>query len=191
MQTVGKSIVFSAPSGSGKSTIINHLLKVFPELCFSVSACSRAMRPGEVEGINYYFLGIPGFKEKIAQDAFFEWEEVYANHYYGTLNSELQRIWQAGKVVIFDVDVAGGLRIKEKLGDNALSCFIKVNDLSEIEKRLRERGTESEENLQARLEKAKHEFAFQENFDVIIYNHVKEEAFAAAEKHVRAFLEKK
>lgn len=184
----GKCIIFSAPSGAGKTTIVHHLLSKIPELEFSVSACSRAERPNERDGIDYYFLGVEGFKNKIKQGAFVEWEEVYENNYYGTLRSELERIWAKGKTVIFDVDVVGGLNLKRAFGDAALSIFVQAPSIDALEERLRYRSTETEEKIQMRLAKAKQELSFADEFDTIVVNNVLEEAFEVAEKLALNFI---
>ncbi|NVK64506.1 MAG: guanylate kinase, partial [Flavobacteriales bacterium] len=139
----GKCIIFSAPSGAGKTTIVHALLEKDLGLEFSVSACSRDPRPNEVHGEDYYFLGVEGFKEKIDEDAFIEWEEVYTNNFYGTLRSEIERIWSQGKTVIFDVDVIGGLSLKRLFLDDAFAVFVQPPSYEELEKRLRGRSTES------------------------------------------------
>lgn len=184
----GKCIIFSAPSGSGKTTIVQHLLKKFPQLEFSVSACSRELRTGEVNGKDYHQLGIEGFKQNINEDAFIEWEEVYKDNFYGTLKSEIQRIWDKDNIVIFDVDVIGGLNIKEFFGKRALSCFVKAPNLKEIENRLRFRSTETEEKIQMRLAKAVTEMKLSNDFDKIIYNNDLETAFKDAEKIIGDFI---
>ena len=153
--TTGKCIIFSAPSGAGKTTIVRYLLEEFSELAFSISACSRDARPNETNGVDYYFLGVDGFQAKIAADEFVEWEEVYTNNFYGTLKSELTRIWSQGKTVIFDVDVIGGLNLKRYFGDNALAVFVMPPNYEALEDRLRYRSTETEERIQMRLAKAK------------------------------------
>ncbi len=184
----GKCIIFSAPSGSGKTTIVQHLLTKFPQLEFSVSACSRELRKGEINGKDYHQLGIEGFKKKIEEDSFIEWEEVYKDNYYGTLKSEIQRIWDKGNVVIFDVDVIGGLNIKEFFGKRALSCFVKAPSLQEIENRLRFRSTETEEKIQMRLAKAVTEMKLSNEFDQIIINDNIDKAFIDAEKIIGDFI---
>jgi guanylate kinase len=186
----GKCIIFSAPSGSGKTTIVQHLLKEFPQLEFSVSACSRELRTGEVNGKDYHQLGIKGFQEKIEEDAFIEWEEVYKDNYYGTLKTEIQRIWNKGNIVIFDVDVIGGLNIKEFFGKRALACFVKAPNLKEIENRLRFRSTETEEKIQMRLAKAVTEMKLSDKFDQIIINDDLSKAFNDAEKIIGEFIKK-
>jgi len=167
----GKAIIFSAPSGSGKTTIVKHLLENNPDLGFSISASTRDKR-GRIEahGKDYYFLTPKEFKEKIDQDAFIEWEEVYAGNFYGTLKSEIERIWSEGKNVIFDVDVKGGINIKKYFGDSALAVFVKVPSLEILKQRLNERGTESADSLSRRFFKAEFEMTFQDKFDVVLVN---------------------
>jgi guanylate kinase len=187
----GKAIIFSAPSGSGKTTIVKHLLKSNPQLGFSISACTRDKRGREEQnGKDYYFLTPEEFKNKIDQGAFVEWEEVYEGNFYGTLKEEIQRIWDEGKTVIFDVDVKGGLHLKEYFGDNALAIFVKVPSLDILTNRLRDRGTESEESLSRRLYKAKFEMSFEEQFDVSLVNDDIEKSFLEAEALVNGFLNK-
>jgi guanylate kinase len=187
----GKLIIFSAPSGSGKTTIVKHLLTKFPNLGFSISACTRDRRGrNEVDGKDYYFLTPEKFKAKIDEGAFAEWQEVYPGGFYGTLKSEIDRMWSHDKHVIFDVDVKGGVNLKKEYGDKALSIFVKVPSIEELEKRLRERGTESEEKLSARVFKMKFEMAFQDQFDVVLLNEDLDTALAEAEKLVTDFLNK-
>jgi guanylate kinase len=187
---LGKAIIFSAPSGSGKTTIAKHLLNKYPErLGFSISACTRDRRGRQEEnGKDYYFLTIQEFKQKIDNGEFLEWEEVYPGGYYGTLKSEVIRLWNNNKAVIFDVDVKGGLNLKKIFGNHALSIFVKIPSLSELEKRLRERGTETEDSISKRLYKARFEMAFQDQFDVVLLNHVLEQTLTEAEKIVLNFL---
>ena len=166
----GKLIIFSAPSGSGKTTIVKGVLQETPELAFSVSACSRPKRPNEQDGIDYYFMTPDDFRKKINEEAFLEWEEVYPGSYYGTLRSELERIWKSGKHVVFDVDVAGGLNIKKQYPKQALALFIQPPSLEELEKRLVNRGTETPESLQKRIGKAAFELTFAKDFDKIVIN---------------------
>lgn len=167
----GKCIIFSAPSGAGKTTIVHALLNdPSLNLSFSVSACSRGPRPNETDGKDYYFLGVEGFKQKISEGAFIEWEEVYTDHYYGTLRSEIERIWAQGKNVIFDVDVVGGLNLKKIFGENALAIFVKPPSKETLEERLRNRSTETEEKIRQRLEKAEKEMKKATEFDVILVN---------------------
>lgn len=167
----GKAIIFSAPSGSGKTSLVKHLMQQVPDLGFSISACTRDKRGRhEVHGRDYYFLSIDEFKTKIDQDAFVEWEEVYAGNFYGTLKEEVHRIWKEGKAVIFDVDVKGGLALKKYFGEQALAIFVKVPSLEVLESRLNDRGTESEESLSRRIYKAKFEMTFEAQFDVTVLN---------------------
>jgi guanylate kinase len=167
----GKAIIFSAPSGSGKTSLVKHLMQEVPNLGFSISACTRDKRGRhEVHGRDYYFLSIDEFKNKIDQDAFVEWEEVYAGNFYGTLKEEVHRIWKEGKAVIFDVDVKGGLALKKYFGEQALAIFVKVPSLDVLESRLNDRGTESEESLSRRIYKAKFEMTFEAQFDVTVFN---------------------
>ena len=167
----GKAIIFSAPSGSGKTSLVKHLMQQVPNLGFSISACTRDKRGRhEVHGRDYYFLSIDEFKNKIDQDAFVEWEEVYAGNFYGTLKEEVHRIWKEGKAVIFDVDVKGGLALKKYFGEQALAIFVKVPSLDVLESRLNDRGTESEESLSRRIYKAKFEMTFEPQFDVTVLN---------------------
>lgn len=167
---MGKLIVISAPSGAGKTSIVHHLLEQMPALSFSVSACSREKRDNETEGEDYYFLGVEGFKNKIEEDAFLEWEQVYENQYYGTLKLEVESIWEAGKTVIFDVDVVGGLNIKNQYPENCLSIFIMPPSIEVLRERLAGRGSESEESLQKRITKAAAEIARNQEFDKVVLN---------------------
>lgn len=187
----GRCIIFSAPSGAGKTTIVHYLLKQGLGLEFSVSACSREPRENETNGKDYHFLGIEGFKKEIANDAFIEWEEVYTNNFYGTLKSEMQRIWSEGKTVIFDVDVIGGLNLKKKFQEDAFALFVKPPSYEELEKRLRGRKTDSDEKIAQRMEKATKELAFAEEFDVVLVNDDLESACASAKELINEFLSKK
>lgn len=187
-QISGKAIIVSAPSGAGKTTIVHHLLKTFPQLSFSVSACSRERRGGEVDGKDYYFLGLEGFRKAIAEERFVEYEEVYANTYYGTLKSEVERIWAEKQVVIFDVDVVGGLHLKEKLGAQALSVFVKAPSVDVLEARLQSRQTDTPEKIAIRIAKAKYEMSFETRFDRVLVNQDLALAFAEAERMVQHFL---
>ncbi len=184
----GKLVIFSAPSGAGKTTLVRHLLGAGLGLEFSVSATSRGKRPGEEHGRDYYFLSAADFRDKIDRDEFLEWEEVYPDHFYGTLRSEVDRIWEKGRYVIFDVDVVGGLNIKARYGDAALAVFVMPPDPAVLEDRLRKRSTESEEDLQERLAKAHRELASAGRFDRILVNDDLEEAKREAETMVREFL---
>lgn len=179
----GKAIIFSAPSGSGKTTIVKHLLENNSDLGFSISASTRDKRGRtETDGKDYYFLSPDEFKKKIDNNDFIEWEEVYAGNFYGTLKSEIERIWQEGKNVIFDVDVKGGINLKKYFGDKALAIFVKVPSLEALEVRLKDRGTESEESLSRRLFKAKFEMTFQDKFDVVLVNEDLKKSLADAQR---------
>ncbi len=167
----GKLIVFSAPSGSGKTTIVKHLLSETDlPLDFSISAASREPRVGEVDGKDYYFLSAENFKEKVQQNAFLEWEEVYTDNFYGTLKSEITRIWEEGKHVIFDIDVVGGLNIKKQFPEETLAIFVQPPSIEEMERRLRGRATETEEKIKMRVAKAENELGFSTKFDTILIN---------------------
>jgi guanylate kinase len=185
----GKCVIFSAPSGAGKTTIVRHLLSCDLGLEFSVSACSRDPRGTESNGKDYHFYPVEAFKEKIRSGDFVEWEEVYTNMFYGTLKSEIERIWKNGNAVIFDVDVVGGLNLKKQFGDQALAIFVNPPSVQVLEERLRYRSTESEEKIQTRLGKAKAEILRAKEFDYILNNFNLEEACKEAEKTVREFLE--
>jgi guanylate kinase len=184
----GKLIIFSAPSGAGKTTIVHHILKKFGEIEFSVSACSRKKRIGEKEGKDYYFLGINGFKEKIKNNAFVEWQEVYENHFYGTLKSEIDRIWAKGHHVIFDVDVVGGLNLKKIYGERALSIFVMAPSIKDLEERLKLRDTETTESIARRMAKAEKEMDFSAEFDYILMNDDMHQALNDAEQLVADFI---
>ena len=185
---LGKSIIVSAPSGAGKTTIVHRLMAEIPELAFSISACSRSARPMEQEGKDYYFLGVEGFKKAIENQEFIEWEEVYTDHYYGTLRREVQRLWDEGKVVIFDVDVVGGLNLKSLFKEHALSVFIKPPSVEILEKRLRARETESEERIALRIKKASWELSQADSFDVCILNDELEKAVSETITCVNQFI---
>jgi len=184
----GKLVIFSAPSGAGKTSIVQGVLQRTPQLAFSVSACSRPMRPGEVHGKDYYFLSPEAFRKKIDEGAFLEWEEVYPGNYYGTLRSEVERLWQEGKHVVFDVDVAGGLNIKNQFPQQALAIFIKPPSLEVLKQRLINRGTESEESLRKRLGKAELELSYANRFDHIVVNDHLETAIREASEKVKRFI---
>lgn len=185
----GKALIFSAPSGSGKTTIVKHLLKKFPELCFSISACTRDKRGrNEQNGKDYYFMTPEEFKSRIDNNEFIEWEEVYSGNFYGTLKSEIDRIWAEGKHVIFDVDVKGGLSLKEYFKEKALAVFVRVPDLEVLKSRLNDRGTESEESLSQRLFKARFELSFEEKFDISLVNEQLDESLQKAEKLCSSFI---
>ena len=184
-----KVIIFSAPSGSGKSTIVSHILKLHPEMEFSVSATSRAPRGQERNGIEYHFFTADEFRKMIAEDKFVEYEEVYAGSFYGTLKSEVQRIWDKGHVIIFDVDVKGGVNLKKYFGDKALSVFIQAPSVEELRKRLVARGTDSAEAIAKRIAKASEEMTYADKFDYILVNDDLQKAYAEAEKVVDDFLQ--
>jgi guanylate kinase len=184
-------IIFSAPSGAGKTTIVKHLLRQNLRLEFSISAASREKRPNEVHGKDYYFLSSDEFKARIKNNEFIEWEEVYENHFYGTLKSEVDRIWNNGNSVIFDVDVIGGLNIKKQYGDKALAVFVMPPSIEELKKRLNARSTESPENLRKRIEKAEAEISFSERFDKVIVNDLLDKALIEATNLVSEFLKAK
>ena len=185
----GKLLIFCAPSGSGKSTIVNHLMQKKLGLAFSISCTSRLPRGEEKHGLEYYFLSPEAFREKIAEEAFVEWEEVYPGCHYGTLHSELERIWKGGEHAVFDIDVMGGMNLKKAFGERALSIFVEPPSVEELEIRLRNRATDDEASLKQRLEKAEHEMSFAGNFDRILVNNNLEDALAEAEALVRGFLE--
>ncbi len=187
----GKLFVFSAPSGSGKTTIVRHLLEQKKlQLDFSISATSRIPRGAEVHGKEYYFLDIQTFKEKIQNDEFLEWEEVYTNNFYGTLKTELERIWSLGKHVVFDIDVVGGLNIKAQFPENTLAIFVKPPTLEEMERRLRGRQTDSEEKIMERVAKAEKELSYAKEFDQVLINDNLEIAKAEAFDLVSNFIQK-
>ncbi len=184
----GKCIIVSAPSGAGKTTIVKALLASFSQLSFSISACSRAPRPNELNGKDYHFLSLEKFQQTIQEDGFVEWEEVYKNAYYGTLKSEIERIWSQGQIVIFDVDVVGGLNLKKFFGTNALSVFIQPPNEKALEERLRYRNTEAEEKIQQRLQKSKVELGRADEFDVVLVNDVLPTTIEQAEKIITNFI---
>ena len=189
MEFEGKCIIFSAPSGAGKTTIVKHLLAVNNEIEFSISATSRNMRSHEVDGKDYHFLSTEEFKTHIQENKFVEWEEVYSDNYYGTLKSEMERIWNEGKHVIFDVDVMGGIKLKSIFGDKAFSVFVQAPSVEELENRLINRGTEDPESLSRRVGKAKSEMQFASEFDYILVNDVLEIAEKEVELVVQSFLQ--
>lgn len=184
----GKAIIFSAPSGSGKTTIVKHLLQNNPDLGFSISASTRDKRGRtEQDGKDYYFLTPEEFKKKIDKNEFIEWEEVYAGNFYGTLKSEIERIWNEGKNVIFDVDVKGGVNLKKYFGDNALAIFVKVPSIDVLKQRLNDRGTEDPDSLSRRIFKAQFEMTFQDKFDKILVNENLDRSLAEAQQLYDSF----
>ena len=187
----GKAIIFSAPSGSGKTTIVRYLLDKNPDLGFSISASTRDRRGRtEQNGKDYYFLSPQKFKENIDNNEFVEWEEVYEGNFYGTLKSEVERIWSEGKNVIFDVDVKGGLNLKKYFGDSALAIFVKVESIEVLKARLHDRGTEDPESLSRRLFKAQFEMGFQDQFDVVLVNEKLDKSLAEAQQLYNEFKDK-
>lgn len=190
MEKRGKLIIFSAPSGSGKSTIIQSLLNRDLNLSFSISATSRAPRGTEKNGVEYYFISPEEFRQRIANGEFLEYEEVYAGKYYGTLKSEVERILDSGRNVIFDVDVVGGLNIKKYYGNQALALFIQPPSIEELKRRLNHRATDAPEVIASRIAKAEYELSFAPKFDRIIVNDILEKAQEEAYQTIRQFLDK-
>lgn len=184
-----KLVIISAPSGAGKTTIVKHLLDSGLNLSFSVSATTRGIRSNETEGEDYYFLTVEEFKKKIANNEFVEWEEVYKDLFYGTLKSELERIWAKGRHVLFDVDVKGGISLKKKFGTDAIAIFIMPPSVIELENRLKRRAADTPEKIRIRVEKAKAELKFADQFDTIILNHQLDKAKEETFKLVSSFLE--
>ncbi|MEJ6981037.1 guanylate kinase [Pedobacter sp. P351] len=187
MQT-GKLVIFSAPSGAGKTTIVHYLLKNLPELEFSISATTRQSRGEELQNKDYYFISKEDFLHKVAKHEFIEFEEVYSGTFYGTLKSEVDRIWEAGKVVVFDIDVEGGLRLKKKFGDQALAIFVQPPSLEVLIQRLSGRGTDSPEKLKERIDKAGKELGYADKFDVVLPNNDLLTACKDAESLVKDFI---
>ncbi len=190
MENRAKVVIFSAPSGAGKTTLVHRLMKQVQGLAFSVSATSRLPRKGEKNGVDYYFLTPGEFKKKIDEDAFIEWEEVYQGQYYGTLKSEVERLRNEGKTVVFDVDVLGGINIKKIFGDDALAIFVKPPSLEVLKERLLKRSTEDEESLKKRLERAKKELEYESGFDKVIVNDDLEKAVNEVVETVTDFIKR-
>ena len=185
-----KIIIITAPSGAGKTSITRHLLKTFPEkLAFSVSAATRAVRNYEKDGVDYYFISVEDFKNKIKQNDFVEWEMVYEGKYYGTLRSEMDRIWQLNKTPLLDIDIKGALHVQRQYPDTSLSLFIQPPSVEELKRRLESRGTETDETLQARISKAHYELSFSHEFDKIIINSDFVKACKEAEEIIQQFLD--
>ncbi|MDH3245415.1 MAG: guanylate kinase [Saprospiraceae bacterium] len=184
----GKLLVITAPSGAGKTTIVKHLIKTYPELAFSVSATNRPARPEEKEGIDYYFISTEEFKQKISSDAFLEWEEVYDEQFYGTLRSEVERLWQLEKHIIFDIDVRGATNIKKVYGPSCLTVFIKPPSFQELVRRLRGRQTETSASFRKRITRIKKELSYETTFDKILVNDLLDVALKEAELITEEFI---
>ncbi len=185
---MGKLVIFSAPSGSGKTTIVRELLKYFPQFEFSISATSRQPRGQEQNGIDYYFMTNEEFRQRVERGEFVEWEEVYQGTCYGTLKSEMERIWSKGNIIIFDVDVMGGINLKKLFGEDACSMFIMPPSVEELERRLRGRGTDSEETIQKRIAKAEFELSKSPEFDYTVVNDDLQVAIDEAKAIINNFL---
>ncbi len=183
-----KVVIFSAPSGSGKSTIVNHILPLHPELEFSISATSRSPRGQEIDGKEYYFIDTDDFRKKIQNDEFVEFEEVYSGRFYGTLKSEVERIWAKGHAIVFDVDVKGGVNLKKYFGKQALSVFIQAPSIVALRERLIGRATDSMEEIQKRVAKAEEEMTYSDKFDYVLINDDLQKAFHEIEQVVDDFL---
>ncbi|WP_035843487.1 guanylate kinase [Crocinitomix catalasitica] len=184
----GKCLIFSAPSGAGKTTIVKYLLRNLPNLAFSISAASRQPRGREENGVDYHFFSVEEFKAKIANDDFIEWEEVYKDNFYGTLKSEVQKQWDAGKTVLFDVDAIGGINLKKIFGSNALSIFVQPPSLFVLEQRLKNRKTENSDQIKMRLEKANEELSYVNQFDYVLMNDNLEQACYEIKNVVESFI---
>lgn len=190
MHTAGKIIIITAPSGAGKTSITHYLLQQFPILAFSISATTRAPRGSERHGVEYYFLSEADFKQHIQAGDFLEWEMVYEGKYYGTLKSEIDRIWRQGKVPVLDIDVKGAIHVQQQYPGQTLSLFIEAPSLAELRRRLESRGTETPDSLHTRMSKAEYEMSFRHKFDAVVVNDVLAEAQAAAAGYVQSFLER-
>lgn len=183
-----KIILITAPSGSGKTSVVNHLMKKFPELSFSVSATTRQPRNGEKNGVDYYFISEPEFREKIHNKEFLEWEMVYEGKYYGTLKSDIERIWKQNKIPVLDIDVQGAIHVQQQYPVNTIAIFIQPPSIEELKRRLKLRGSETDQSLRTRLNKSGYEMTFKEHFENIIINENFEKACKEADKIVGDFL---
>jgi guanylate kinase len=188
MRALQPIVIFTAPSGAGKTSIVKHLLTHCPQLCFSVSAATRQPRSDETDGKDYYFLSLEDFQKKIQENDFAEWEMVYEGKYYGTLRSELERIWQLGRVPILDIDVKGAIHVQQQYPLNTLTVFVQPPGVEELKRRLESRGTETKESLETRLNKAEYELSFSKHFKAIIVNRELPKACQEAEALIREFL---
>lgn len=186
-----KILIITAPSGAGKTSVTTHLLKKFPELAFSVSAATRPPRDNEINGVDYYFITLEEFQKKIKNNEFIEWEMVYEGKYYGTLNSELERIWKSNKVPVLDIDVKGAIHVQQQFPEKTLSIFIEPPTINELKRRLQGRGTETKESLEARINKAAYEISFKHSFSNTIINNDLETARKEAVEIVDVFLHRK
>lgn len=185
-----KIIIITAPSGAGKTSITRHLMQQFPQLAFSVSAATRKPRGGEKDGVDYYFISAEAFKQKIQANEFVEWEMVYEGKYYGTLKAELEKIWQQNKIPVLDIDVKGAIHVQQQYPQNCLSLFIQPPSVDELKKRLMGRGTETEESIQARVNKAAYELSFREHFNKVIVNDELQKACTEATNITQQFIDK-
>ncbi|MEO7309999.1 MAG: guanylate kinase [Chitinophagaceae bacterium] len=190
MTQSGSVIIITAPSGAGKTSITRYLLQQFPKLRFSVSAATRQQREGEVNGKDYHFMSVAAFNQRINEEAFVEWEMVYEGKYYGTLKSEIQRIWSEGNTPLLDIDVKGAIHVQQQFAANSLSIFIQAPSVDELHKRLESRGTETPQSIQTRISKASYEMSFKDNFDITIINDVLDRAQKETAVVVEDFLAK-
>jgi guanylate kinase len=184
-----KLVIFTAPSGAGKTTIVRHLLKERRDISFSISACTREQRYGEVNGMDYYFFTVADFKRRVQNNEFLEWQEVYDNQFYGTMKEEVERIWKLGQHVIFDIDVKGACKIKEAYGDKVLTIFVKPPSFKELKERLTSRKTEDEKSLKKRINRVKEEMGYENRFDITLVNKDLDVALKEAEGILADFLD--